>query len=303
MISKLANTYSIVAVDIGREEMGVAVQSHVFSVGSIVPWLEPGVGAVATQSLVNIDFGPQALALMKEGLTPPGTIQALTAADTGADYRQLAVASPDGTVAVHTGERCIRQAGHATGEGVVCAANMMENDTVWDAMLSAYEQSEGALAGRLLTALEAAEGEGGDIRGKQSAALVVVSTRRRRTVKENRLADIRVEDHPRPLEELRRLLRLHTAYRRADDGDDALAFGDIGAAERAYGEAFALYPESEELRYWMALGLASAGDIDQAAELIRPLYDTPGGWLELTKRLRETGLFELSEAAWERLSR
>lgn len=303
MISNLANTYSIVAVDPEREEMGVAVQSHVFSVGSIVPWGEAGVGVVATQALANIDFGPQALALMRTGMMPTGVISALLAADTGAEFRQLAVAGADGTVAAHTGERCIREAGHITGSGVVCAANMMERETVWEAMLAAYEGAEGLLAPRLLGALEAAEAEGGDIRGKQSAALLVLSTRRRRSIKEERRVDIRVEDHHRPLEELRRLLRLHTAYRKADQGDDALALGDIGAAEKAYGEAFNLYPESEELRYWMALGLATAGDLDEAEKLLRPVYASGEGWRELTNRLRDTGLFELSDDAWERLIR
>lgn len=303
MISNLANTYSIVAVDTDRKQMGVAVQSHVFSVGSIVPWGKAGVGVVATQALANIDFGPQALALMGTGMMPTGVISALLAADTGPEYRQLAVAGADGSVAAHTGERCIREAGHVTGDGVICAANMMERDTVWGAMLSAYERSEGALAGRLLGALEAAEAEGGDIRGKQSAALLILSTEHRRSVKEERLVDIRVEDRLRPLEELRRLLRLHTAYSKADEGDDALALGDIGAAEKAYGEAFNLYPESEELRYWMALGLATAGDLDEAERLIRPVYASADGWRELTNRLRDTGLFELSDEAWERLTR
>lgn len=303
MIAKLANTYSIVAVDTEREEMGVAVQSHVFSVGSIVPWGEAGVGVVATQALANIDFGPQALALMRTGMLPTGVIPAILAADSGAEYRQLAVATADGSVAGHTGERCIREAGHVGGDGVICAANMMERDTVWKAMLAAYEASEGALAARLLGALEAAEAEGGDIRGKQSAAILVLSTRRRRTIKEERLVDIRVEDHHRPLDELRRLLRLHTAYSRADKGDDALAAGDIEAAETAYGEAFNLYPESEELRYWMALGLATAGDLEEAEKLLRPLYASREGWRELTNRLRDTGLFDLADEAWERLTR
>lgn len=301
MISQLANTYSIVAVDTQREEMGVAVQSHVFSVGSIVPWAEAGIGVVATQSLVNIDFGPQALALLREGMMPTGVIQALIGADDGAEYRQLAVATPDGTVAGYTGERCIREAGHASDNGVICQANMMERSTVWEAMVEAYERREGALPGRLLAALDAAQEEGGDLRGKQSAAMLVVSTRRRRSVKQNRLVDIRVEDHHSPLEELRRLLRLHTAYRRADDGDDALAVGDVAAAEKAYGEAFSLYPDSMELRYWMALGLASAGDIKQAKELLEPVYQSNFGWRELTSRLRETGLFGLADESWRRL--
>ena len=301
MISQLANTYSIVAVDTQREEMGVAVQSHVFSVGSIVPWAEAGVGVVATQSLVNIDFGPQALALLREGMMPTGVIQALAGADDGAEYRQLAVATPDGSVAGYTGERCIREAGHASSDGVICQANMMERSTVWEAMVEAYERREGALPGRLLAALDAAQEEGGDLRGKQSAAMLVVSTRRRRSVKQDRLVDIRVEDHHSPLEELRRLLRLHTAYRRADDGDDALAVGDVAAAEKAYGEAFSLYPDSMELRYWMALGLASAGDIKQAKELLEPVYQSNFGWRELTSRLRETGLFGLSDESWRRL--
>lgn len=303
MISKLTNTYSIVAVDSEREEMGVAVQSHVFSAGSIVPWAVAGVGCVATQSLVNIDFGPQGLALLEAGLKPPAVVQALLATDDGEMYRQLAVASPDGTVAAHTGDRCIREAGHVTGDGVVCAANMMERSTVWDGMLEAFEQSEGALAGRLLAAMEAAEEEGGDIRGKQSAGILVVSTVKHPSVAQNRLVDIRVEDNPDPIREMRRLLTMHTAYRRADDGDNALAAGDPIAAEGAFAEAFSLFPDSLELRYWMALGLASTGDLERVRELLTPVYAADGRWRELTRRLRETGLFTLEDAVWEELTR
>lgn len=302
MISKLTNTYSIVAVDTDRQEMGVAVQSHVFSAGSIVPWGIAGVGVVATQSLVNIDFGPRGLALLDAGLQPPGVVEALLATDDRQIYRQLAVASPDGTVAAHTGERCIRETGHATGAGVVCAANMMEKSTVWNAMLEAYEASDGPLAGRMLAAMEAAEDEGGDIRGKQSAGILVVSTVKHPSVAENRLVDIRVEDNPDPVREIRRLLTLHTAYRRAEEGDNALAAGDPVAAERAFAEAFSLYPDSLELRYWMALGLASTGEIGRARELLAPVYAADPRRQELTRRLKETRLFTLSEEGWEQIT-
>ncbi|HWQ29053.1 MAG TPA: DUF1028 domain-containing protein, partial [Dehalococcoidia bacterium] len=203
-----AHTYSIVARDPATGALGVAVQSHYFSVGSIVSWAEAGVGAVATQSIANVDYGPRGLALMREGLSASQALSALLENDPGRDVRQVAMVDARGGVAAHTGTRCIPAAGHLSGDGFSVQANLMANDSVWPAMRDAFERSDGELADRLLAALEAAQNAGGDIRGQQSAALLVVSGERSHEPWRGRLFDLRVEDHPEPVAELKRLVRL-----------------------------------------------------------------------------------------------
>ena len=173
----LAHTYSIVAIDEETGELGVAVQSHWFSVGSIVSWAEAGVGAIATQSLVNVSFGPRGLDLLKQGKTAQEAIDELITSDEGRDFRQLAIVDAQGRVATHTGKKCIADAGHKQGKNYSVQANMMLNKKIWPAMAKAFENSIGPLAERLLTALKAAEAAGGDIRGQQSAAILVVKVK------------------------------------------------------------------------------------------------------------------------------
>lgn len=219
-------TYSIVARDPATGEMGVAVQSHWFSVGAIVPWAEAGVGAVATQSFVEPSYGPLGLALMRAGRSAPEALKALVSTDAGEAVRQVAMVDAEGRVAAHTGANAIFAAGHREGEGYSTQANMMENATVWDAMARAFESAEGDLAERLLAALEAAEGEGGDLRGRQSAAIVVVSATSTGKPWVDRKFDLRVEDHPTPVPELRRLVRLQRAYNALNEGDGLVTAGD-----------------------------------------------------------------------------
>ena len=203
----LVSTYSIVAFDPETGDMGVAVQSHWFSVGSIVTWGEAGVGVIATQSLANPAFGPQGLALLRTGLDAKTVLEALINSDEGRDVRQLAVIDAKGNAASYTGKKCIQAAGHHIGKNYAVQANLMEKASVWPAMAKAFEQSKGSLAERMVAALHAAQAEGGDIRGKQSAAILVVRGKPTGNVWQDRLVDLRVEDHPTPVQELKRLLK------------------------------------------------------------------------------------------------
>lgn len=206
------HTYSIVAIDKQSGQMGVAVQSHWFSVGPIVPWAEAGVGVVATQSFAEVSYGPLGLELMRSGKQAKDALAALLSVDSNQDVRQVAMVDVNGNTAIHTGEKCIREAGHYSGKGYSCQANMMEKNTVWGAMAKAFENTQGELVDRLFAALEAAQMEGGDIRGKQSAALIVVSTESQGVPWKNRIYDLRIEDHPDPLKELKRLIKVSKAY-------------------------------------------------------------------------------------------
>ncbi|MGE0132163.1 MAG: DUF1028 domain-containing protein [Blastocatellales bacterium] len=236
----LAHTYSIVARDTETGQLGVAVQSHWFSVGAIVPWAEAGVGAVATQSFVEPAYGPLGLTLMRAGKSAPEALKSLLAGDAQAGVRQVAMIDAQGRVAAHTGEHCIIAAGHHTGSNYSVQANLMLKDTVWGAMAKAFENTKGDLADRLLAALEAAEAEGGDIRGKQSAAIIVVSGKPTGKPWADRLFDLRVEDHSAPVTELKRLVKLQRAYTRMNTGDDLFSKNDIAGALREYSAAEAL---------------------------------------------------------------
>lgn len=278
-------TYSIVARDLKTGEFGVAVQSHYFQVGPVVPWARSGVGAVATQSQVNVSFGPLGLGFLQAGYTAGETLKALLAADPGAENRQVAVVDAAGTVAAHTGARCIPAAGHVIGDGFSCQANLMEKDTVWDSMATAFTATTGLLAERLMAALEAAENEGGDIRGKQSAAMLVVSGTPTGKSWEERVVDLRVEDSPEPLPELRRLLRIRRAYMLDTEADHLEEAGDREGARSKRIEAFNLAPDMIELRFWAGLGMAEAGDIDGGCELIAEAVRKDERWLETIRRL------------------
>jgi uncharacterized Ntn-hydrolase superfamily protein len=269
----------------------VAVQSHFFSVGSVVSWAEPGVGAVATQSLVEPAFGPNGLELMREGKSAPAALQQLIESDTGEAVRQVALVDHGGRVAVHTGMRCIAHAGHALGEQVSAQANMMERDTVPRAMIRAYSESSGRpLPERMLAALEAAEGEGGDIRGRQSAAMVVVTGRASGNPTQDRPVNLRVDDHRDPVGELRRLLGLQRAYAHASAGDDLAGAGDLDGALVEYEAAHRAEPDNLELAFWYGLALAGNGREEEAIRVLRAPFQAHPGWVELMKRLPAAGL-------------
>ncbi|TML03620.1 MAG: DUF1028 domain-containing protein [Actinobacteria bacterium] len=274
-------TYSIVAHDHGTGECGVAVQSHWFSVGSVVTWGRAGVGAVATQSLADPAYGPRLLEALAAGEEPQAALDRLVAADPQGRFRQVAVVSAKGAVAVHTGDGCIAYAGHRTGERFSAQANMMANGTVWGAMADAFEAAEGSLARRLMAALDGAEAAGGDARGRQSAALLVVPAQG----EEWHRTELRVEDHPEPLEELRRVLTVREAYDLAEKADEAMGEGRHEDAARYGAEALALSPENHEFMFWAGLGMAQAGDMDDALAMVRRAIELQPGWAELLGRL------------------
>jgi len=284
------HTFSIVARDPATGELGVAVQSHWFSVGSVVPWAEAGVGAVATQSFVNPAFGPQGLALMRNGTSAPDALKALIVSDQGEAVRQLALIDAQGRVAAHTGRHCIASAAHHTGEGYSVQANMMGNDRVVPAMARAYEETKGPLAERLLAALEAAQREGGDVRGQQSAALLVVRGQATGRSWEDREVDLRVEDHATPVVELRRLYAIHQAYEHMNAGDLALEKQDLPRALAEYGRAAELYPENLEIVFWNAFTLATNDKLPESLPLFQQVFAKEDRWIELLKRLPAAGL-------------
>jgi uncharacterized Ntn-hydrolase superfamily protein len=278
-------TYSIVARDKETGEFGVAVQSHYFQVGPVVPWAVAGVGAVATQSMVNVSFGPLGIDYMSAGYTAEQALKALLAGDTEPQSRQVSLVDAKGNVATHTGDRCIPAAGHRIGDGFSCQANLMEKDTVWDAMFEAYTNSKEPLAERMLAALDAAEAEGGDIRGKQSAAMLVVSGRPTGRPWEDRVIELRVEDAPDPLAELRRLLRVKRAYMALGDADHGAGEADQALAAGKLQEALALAPEMVEIAFWGGLGMAQQGMVDAGCELMMRAVNKDHRWIETLHRL------------------
>jgi uncharacterized Ntn-hydrolase superfamily protein len=275
-------TYSIVALDPATGELGAAVQSHWFSVGSLCTWARPGTGAVATQSVVEPAFGPHALDRMQDGASAQDALAELIGADPLGAVRQVAVVDAEGGVAVHTGGQCIPCAGDATGAHWSCQANMMARDTVPQAMSSAFERAEGDLADRLLAALRAAEGEGGDVRGRQSAALLVVPAEGEPW---QTRVDLRVEDDRDPIEEIARLLGLQRAYELAGRADELMAADDPVEAGALYRRAAELAPGSDELLFWAGLALAHAGDLEAGVDAVRRAIAVHAGWATLLERL------------------
>jgi len=275
-------TYSIVARDPGTGRLGVAVQSHWFSVGSVVTWAEAGVGAVATQAFAERSYGPLGLDLMRGGKTATSALAGLVAMDEQAARRQVAMIDAHGNVAAHTGDECLGEASHVVGETYSCQANMMLRDTVPSAMASAYESTDGDLVDRLLAALDAAEAEGGDIRGRQSAALLVVG---------EGPVELRIEDHPAPLVELRRLVGVHRSYELMNAGDAHLASGDFDSAATCYEAAQKGTPDNVEFTFWRGVMLANFGKTDEARVFLEKTYAEPTGeWRELLRRLPSVGL-------------
>jgi len=291
-----ANTFSIVARDPVTGDLGVAVQSHWFSVGGMVTWAEPGVGAVATQSFVEPAYGPKGLALMRDGTAAPEAMAQLVAADAQSAVRQLGFVDASGRAAAHTGARCITYAGHHVGTGYTVQANLMGNDKVVPAMQQAYESAKGDLADRMLAALDAAQAVGGDIRGCQSAAILIVSGKRSDTPWTEKKLDLRVEDSAAPLVELRRLVILARAYDHMNQGDLAVEKGEIERATEHYATAAKLVPDSPEMVYWQGIGLASKGQLERAKPLLDKVFAADRAWVELTRRLPAAGLLDQATA-------
>ena len=284
------HTFSIVARDPATGELGVAVQSHWFSVGPIVPWVEAGVGAVATQSFVDPSYGKNGLELMRAGKSAPDALKELLEKDEGRDVRQVAMIDAQGRVDAWTGKNDIQAAGHIVGTNFSVQANLMLNDKVWPAMARAFESTKGDLADRMLAALDAAQAVGGDIRGRQSAALLVVTGKPTGMAWKDRTFDLRVDDSPEPLVELRRLVKLQRAYNHMNAGDLAVEKKDNEGALREYGAAEKLVPNNAEMIYWHAVALVNMGRVEESLPLFRRVFAMDPNWITLTPRLPKSGL-------------
>jgi uncharacterized Ntn-hydrolase superfamily protein len=280
----------------------VAVQSHWFAAG-IVCWARAGVGVVATQATALIEHGPLALDLLEAGADAATALRRRLDADADREVRQVAVLDGRGSVAVHTGTSCIPEAGHRAGEGFSCQANMMRRATVWDAMAGAFASATGDLADRMLVALEAAEAEGGDVRGRQAARLLVVRAEATDRPWEDVLVDLCVDDHPAPLPELRRLLDLKRAYDRLERAEELELAGDTDGALRERRLAIDATPDNPEAAFWTAVSLGAAGRLDEARPLVRAAVAAEPGWAELLRRLADRGLVSLTPGAAEALLR
>ena len=289
------STYSIVALDAETGQLGVAVQSHWFSVGTVVPWAKAGVGAVATQSIAEPSYGPKGLALMEKGIHADEALQSLLAKDIGKNVRQVAMVDAQGNVGVHTGSRCISHASHLTGKNYSVQANIMAKSTVPSAMVQAFESTTGDLAERMLAALDAAEAEGGDLRGRQSAAMLVVSGEPTGDPWTDRIVDLEVADHENPLIELRRLLRISQAYRHAQRGDEYMEKNEMDSALQEYSAATKLYPENPELPFWTAVTLAQTGELEKALLIFNDVFSRNGNLRELVPRIVQAGFLTVEQ--------
>lgn len=286
---KPVNTFSIVCFDPETGQFGAAVQSHYFKVADVI-WLKPGVGAVATQSMVDFAYGPIGLEMMEKGRTAEEAMAGCLASDPDRDFRQVAMIDRMGVASAHTGVKCIAEAGHLIGENFSVQANLMKNATVWGAMANAFKETDGDLAEKMMAALEAAQAEGGDIRGKQSAAMVVVSGEPTGQSWKDRIIDIRVDDSPEPLKELRRLLNTSRAYKHMDEGDNFITLGDIEAAKQEYKMAAELAPDNVEIKFWYAVTLATEGELKDALPVFKEVFAEDPVWRELVSRLVPTGI-------------
>lgn len=284
------HTYSIVARDPATGQLGVAVQSHWFSVGPLVPWIKAGVGAIATQSFVEVSYGPLGLSLMRAGKSAPQALKALIEVDSNKGVRQVAMIDNQGRAAAHTGKSCISEAGHLIGEQFSVQANLMLKNTVWKAMASAYKATNGDLTDRLLAAMEAAEKEGGDIRGRQSAAIIVVTGKPTGQSWRDRIVDLRVEDHLNPVEELKRLVKVHRAYEHMNKGDEYLTEENVEAALKEYSAAEQLAPDNIEMVFWHAVTLASLDRVKESLPLFKKVFEADYNWVILLPRLPKSGL-------------
>lgn len=300
----LAHTFSIVARDPNTGQMAVAVQSHWFSVGSVVSWGEAGVGVVATQSFVNKSFGMRGLTLLKEGKSPMEALEMLLGDDEGKDFRQVAILDKTGRVATHTGKSCIDMAGHLNGENFSVQANMMLNDKVVPAMEKAWAANHAlALPERMIEVLKAAQSAGGDIRGKQSAALLVVAPQATVEPWNDKVVDLRVDDAKDPIAEISRLLKVFRAYEHMNTGDLYIETNDMQKAMDEYRQAMKMFPDNLEMQYWTAITLANNKDIAQASAMLQRIYKLDGNWRELTRRLPKVNLLTVSEKDLKELLR
>ncbi len=291
-----AHTFSIVARDKVSGEMAVAVQSHWFAVGTSVSWGKSGVGVVATQSFINPSYGPEGFQLMEEGKSASEVLKYLVEKDAARDVRQIAMLDVHGNVNAFTGDKCIVYANQIVGDNFSVQANMMLTDKVVPAMAKAFRESENIpLAERMIRVLKAAQKEGGDIRGKQSAALIVVGPNKVKEPWKDKIVDLRVDDHEDPITELERLLNVHHAYSFMNKGDLAVEHNDMKTALKEYGAAQKLFPENLEMKYWTAIALANNKDFKKALPIFKEVFKKDKNWKTLTERLTKNGLLSVSD--------
>jgi uncharacterized Ntn-hydrolase superfamily protein len=294
-------TYSVAAVDQDAGLMGVAVQSHWLAVGAIVPWAAAGTGVLATQANADLAAGRRGLELLASSGSAATALAGLLDDHPRAAVSQIAVLDTTGRAAVHTGGHCVAEAGHRSGAGWSVQANMMLRPTVPDAMAATWTESAGApLAARMLQVLRSAQAEGGDVRGQQSAAMLIVSLRTGEPL--DTILDVRVDDSADPLAELERLCALGEAYREHELGLGVLA-ADPGQALAHWTRAAELAPGQEELEFWRAVALASAGRRAEARQMLRPLFRASPGWRIMLERLPAAGLLPADPGLLEELLR
>jgi len=294
--SPFAHTYSIVAIDPISGDLAVSVQSHWFDVGNVVSWAEAGVGVVATQSFVNKSFGIRGLELLKEGKTPQEALDILLETDEGREVRQVSILDRNGDIATHTGTKCIKYAGHIIGDDYSVQANMMLNDQVWPEMAAAFRlNNELPLPERMVAVLKAAQKAGGDIRGKQSAALIVVSGEKPENEWDEPKIRLTVHDHKKPVEELDRLLKVYRAYEHMNNGDLALEKGQMREAMEEYGAAQKIFPDNLEMAYWTGITLINNGQLEKGKKVLRRVFAKDENWKELTSRLPEVDLLNVED--------
>jgi uncharacterized Ntn-hydrolase superfamily protein len=296
-----AHTFSIVAFDPATGQLGAAVQSHWFSVGGSVIWAEPGVGAVATQSFIEVSYGPNGLAAMRDGASAPEALRTLLAKDDHTNVRQVGMVDAQGRVAVHTGDKAIDAHCEITGEHFTVQANMMANPSICPAMKTAFETSKGDLAERMMAALEAAQAAGGDVRGKQSAAILVVAGAKGVPTWKGKIFDLRVEDSREPIPELRRLLGVARTYRKMTEGDDLMTVNKVEEALAAYSAAEQMSPDNDEAVFWHAATLAAIDRVDESLPLFKKAFDMNPAWRELVKRLPASDLLPKDPALMQKI--
>ena len=294
--NKLAHTYSIIAIDEKTGEMAVGVQSHWFSVGTIVSWVKSGVGVVATQSFVNPAYGPEGIKLMESGVSAENALNQLVSEDDSREYRQVAMLDVNGSIKAFTGEKCIISAGQYIGKNFSVQANMMLNDKVVPSMKKAFEENfKLPLAERIIKVFEAAEKSGGDIRGKQSAVILVVGSKKVKNEWEDKKIDLRVDDSENPIKEIKRLLKVSRAYEHMNKGDVAIEKGDMQKALSEYASAEKLFPQNLEMKFWKAVALLNNSRVSQAREIFKYVINKNKNWEKLLLRLPASNLVSLSK--------
>jgi uncharacterized Ntn-hydrolase superfamily protein len=290
-------TYSIVARDPRTRELGIAVQSRYFAAGRVVPWIEAGLGVIASQAFANPMYGDQGLKLLRAGEHPRDILDRLVAQDAGGSRRQVAILDIDGRMAAHTGALCVAAAGHAMGTNCCAQGNMLARDTVWPAMAEAFESCSGTLAERLLAALEAAEREGGDLRGRQAAALIVAKGASSGVAKLDLAVDLRVDDHLEPVKEIRRLLAFARANEHANRAMEKLLANDVSSALSDLEDCCEAYADEPVFQFRRALALLQLGRPDEARQALRRARTVHPGWDELLLRFADAGVIPMSRAA------